>query len=56
VGGGVTPEGIAALADTGAIAVPVTEQPMTIEAAMTAGVGPLLRCGERLARLVGLNS
>jgi glycerate kinase len=56
VGGGVDPDGIEALAAVGAIAVPVTEQPMTIEAAMAAGVAPVERCGERLARLVGLTS
>jgi hypothetical protein len=40
------------LADVGAIAVPVIERPMSIEDAMTSGVAPLERCGERLARLV----
>jgi len=54
VGGGVEVEGIEALAAVGAIAVPITERPMTIEAAMGAGVAPVERCGERLARLVGL--
>ncbi len=54
VGGGVEVDGIAALARVGAIAVPVTERPMTIEAAMAAGVEPVERCGERLARLVSL--
>ena len=54
VGGGVELEGIEALAAVGAVAVPVTEHPMTIEAAMAAGVAPVERCGERLARLVGL--
>jgi glycerate 2-kinase len=54
VGGGVEPEGIDALAEVGAIAVPVTERPMTVEAAMAAGTAPLERCGERLARLVDL--
>jgi glycerate kinase len=52
VGGGVEVDGIAALADVGAIAVPVVERPMSIEDAMTSGVAPLERCGERLARLV----
>jgi glycerate kinase len=52
VGGGVTPEGIAALATVGAIAVPVAEGPQSIEAAMAAGPGPLERCGERLAGLL----
>ncbi|HEX5828713.1 MAG TPA: glycerate kinase [Candidatus Limnocylindrales bacterium] len=52
VGGGVTPEGIDALAAVGAIAVPVTETPIGVEAAMAAGTAPVERCGERLARLV----
>lgn len=52
VGGGVLPEGIDALATVGAIAVPVTERPMTVEDAMAAGWEPIARCGERLARLV----
>ena len=54
VGGGVEPEGIAALAAVGAIAVPVAERPQSVEAAMAAGVAPLERAGERLARLVAL--
>ena len=54
VGGGVTPEGIDALALVGAVAVPVTERPQSVEEAMAAGVAPLERCGERLARLVTL--
>ncbi len=52
VGGGVTPEGIEALATVGAVAVPVTERPQSIEEAMAAGPAPLERCGERLARLL----
>ena len=56
VGGGVELDGIEALAAVGAIAVPVTERPTTIEAAMAAGVAPVERCGERLARLVGLTT
>jgi hypothetical protein len=52
VGGGVEPEGIAALAAVGAIAVPVVERPQSVQEAMAAGVEPLIRCGERLARLV----
>ena len=51
-GGGVTPEGIAALAAVGAIAVPVVETPQDLEAAMAAGTAPVERCGERVARLV----
>ena len=51
VGGGVEPEGIEALAAVGAIAVPVVERPQTVAEAMAAGVEPLIRCGERIARL-----
>jgi glycerate kinase len=51
VGGGVEVDGIDALATVGAIAMPVTERPQSVEAAMAAGVGPIERCGERLARL-----
>ena len=52
VGGGVEVDGIRALADVGATAVPVVERPISIEEAMAAGVEPLERCGERIARLV----
>jgi glycerate kinase len=54
VGGGVEPEGIAALAAVGAVAVPAVERPQSLEQAMAAGTASLERCGERLARLVGL--
>jgi glycerate kinase len=54
VGGGVTPEGIDALAAVGAVAVPVIERPMTVGEAMAAGTGPLIRCGERVARLLSV--
>jgi glycerate kinase len=54
VGGGVTPGGIDALATVGAIAVSVTERPQAVEEAMAAGVAPLERCGERIARLVSI--
>ncbi|HYO43693.1 MAG TPA: glycerate kinase [Candidatus Limnocylindrales bacterium] len=54
VGGGVTREGIEALASVGAVAVPVSEGPGTVEAAMAAGAAPLERCGERIARLMSL--
>jgi len=54
VGGGVEPDGIAALAAVGAVAVPVVERPQSVGEAMAAGPAPLERCGERLARLVGL--
>jgi glycerate kinase len=54
IGGGVTPDGIEALASVGAVAVPVSEGPETVEAAMAAGAAPLERCGERVARLAGV--
>jgi glycerate kinase len=54
VGGGVEPEGIEALAATGAIAVPVAERPQSVEAAMAAGVGPVERCGARLGALASI--
>jgi len=50
----VEAEGIDALAAVGAIAVPVVERPQTVEAAMAAGTEPLVRAGERIARLVAL--
>jgi glycerate kinase len=52
VGGGLEPEGEAALWTVGAIAVGVSEKPMSLENAIAAGVAPLERCGRRLARLV----
>jgi glycerate kinase len=54
VGGGVEPEGIAALADLGVIVVPVVEKPQSVDDAMNAGAAPVERCGERIARLVSL--
>ncbi|MEZ0240716.1 MAG: glycerate kinase [Chloroflexota bacterium] len=54
VGGGVEPAGAAALAAIGAMAVPVSEGPMSVAEAMAAGTGPVDRCGERLARLIDL--
>lgn len=50
VGGGVTPEGIEALAAVGARAVPASEPPLPLVEAMAAGTAPLVACGERLAR------
>jgi glycerate kinase len=52
VGGGVEPEGEAALWEVGAIAVGVTERPQSLEDAIAAGDEPLARCGRRLARLL----
>jgi glycerate 2-kinase len=54
VGGGVEVDGIEALTAVGTVAVPVVERPQSVEEAMAAGVDPLIRCGERLARLVDL--
>ena len=54
IGGGVEVEGIDALAAVGAIAVPVSERPMTVEQAMAAGSAPIERCAERIARLMSL--
>jgi glycerate kinase len=54
VGGGVEPDGIAALSELGVTVVSVAEGPGSVEAAMSAGGAPVERCGERLARLVGL--
>jgi glycerate kinase len=54
IGGGIEPEGVEALAAVGAIAVPVTEGPQSVEIAMAAGPAPLERCGERLARIASV--
>ncbi|MDQ6794642.1 MAG: glycerate kinase [Chloroflexota bacterium] len=56
VGGGVTPEGIDALAPFGAVVVPVVEWPQSVEDAMAAGTAPVERCAERIARLVSIGS
>ena len=55
-GGGATPEGIVALGALGAVVVPVTEQPQTVEEAMAAGTAPLIRAAERAARLVSIGA
>ncbi len=52
VGGGVEPEGVAALARFRAAVVPVWEQLVPVEVAMAAGAAPLVECGERIARAV----
>jgi glycerate kinase len=54
IGGGVEVDGIRVLAAVGTVAVPVVERPQSVEEAMAAGVAPLERAGERVARLVGL--
>ena len=52
VGGGVEPEGVAALEAVGATAVGAWETPVELDVAMAAGIAPLVRSGERLARAV----
>jgi hypothetical protein len=48
----VTIAGAAALAELGGVAIPVVEAPQSIEAAMSAGPGPLSRAAERTARVI----
>jgi glycerate kinase len=54
-GGGVTAEGVDALASVGAVVVPVVEAPMTVLDAMAAGRAPLIRAAERVGRLMDLS-
>lgn len=54
VGGGVEAAGIEALGALGVVVMPVVERPQTVEEAMAAGTEPLVRAGERIARLAGL--
>ena len=56
VGGGVEPDGIAALHALGVTVVPVVERPQTIAEAMAGGSEPVARCGERIARLIDLGA
>ncbi len=56
VGGGVEPEGIAALQGLGVTVVPVVERPLTVAEAMAAGAEPVARCGERIARLISVGA
>ena len=55
-GGSVTVEGADALAGVGAVSVPVIEGPTTVEEAMSAGVAPVERAAERVARIWDLAS
>ncbi len=52
VGGGVEPEGIAALAELGAEVVPVHPDPIALKDAIAAGAAPLVACGQRLASVI----
>jgi glycerate kinase len=56
IGGGVTPEGAAALAAVGTLSVPVLDQPMSLEDAMSQAAPLVAAAGERLARLVELGT
>ena len=56
IGGGVTPEGMAVLAGAGTLAVPVLDQPMTLEDAMSQAAPLVAAAGERLARMVELGT
>jgi glycerate kinase len=56
VGGGVEIAGIEVLATVGAVTIPVVERPQSVEEAMAAGIAPLERCGERVARLITLGA
>ena len=56
VGGGVTPEGMAVLAAVGTLAVPVLDQPMTLEDAMSQAAPLVAAAGERLAHIVELGT
>ncbi len=56
VGGGVTPDGEAALAELGVAAIAVVDHPQSVEEAMAAGAGPVERAGQRLARLLAVGA
>jgi glycerate kinase len=56
IGGGVTPEGVAALAAAGTLAVPVLDNPMSLEDAMSQAASLVAAAGERLARMVELGT
>jgi glycerate kinase len=56
IGGGVTPEGLAALAAVGTLAVPVLDNPMSLEDAMSQAATLVAAAGERLARMVELGT
>ena len=53
-GGGVTPEGASLMASLDTVVVPVIEAPMTVEQCLAAGVEPIARAAQRVARIVGL--
>jgi glycerate kinase len=49
VGGSVEPEGAAALASVGALAVAANDQPITLAEALAAGAAPIVAAAERVA-------
>jgi glycerate kinase len=51
VGGGVEPEGREALGRHGTLVVPVWQQPVALDVAMSAGAVPLVECGARMAAM-----
>ncbi|MEW5991726.1 MAG: glycerate kinase [Chloroflexota bacterium] len=51
VGGGVLPEGIAALKPLGVTVVPVWDRPVALNDAIAAGAAPLVDCGARMATM-----
>ena len=53
-GGGITPEGDAAMAECGVVTLPVIERPMGLDAILAAGPAPISRAAERAARLMDL--
>ncbi|MBA3778178.1 MAG: glycerate kinase [Chloroflexi bacterium] len=53
-GGSVTPAGMRVLATLGAVGVPVTEGPATLEEQIQAGIAPIERAADRTSRLVSL--
>ena len=55
-GGGVTPDGIEAMASARAVVVPVIEAPMGLEELVAQGPAPIARAAERAAGLVSLGA
>jgi glycerate kinase len=53
-GGGVTPEGAEFMRSIGAVTMPVTERPMSLEECVAAGTAPIARAAGRAAALVDL--
>ena len=53
-GGGVTEGGITAMAEVGAIVVPIAESPMPLEEALSLGTPPIARAAQRAAGLLTL--